>query len=71
MNGERIKALRESKGLSQSEFALWLNERLGRSYDRQKISKWEVGAERIPQIVAGFLAWLCPKWRTRWRTRLS
>jgi cellulose biosynthesis protein BcsQ len=55
MNGERIKALRESKGLSQSEFALWLNERLGRSYDRQKISKWEVGAERIPQIVAGFL----------------
>lgn len=55
MDGARVKALREAKGLSQADFAKWLNERLGRSYDRQRISKWEVGAERIPQIVVGSL----------------
>ncbi|HYH23639.1 MAG TPA: AAA family ATPase [Azospirillum sp.] len=55
MDGARMKALREAKGLSQADFARWLNERVGRSYDRQRVSKWEVGAERIPQIVVGSL----------------
>ena len=55
MDNDGIRALRESKGMSQAEFAGWLNERLNRSYDRQKISRWEVGAERIPQHVAGML----------------
>lgn len=55
MDGTRLKALREARGLSQADFAKWLNERVGRSYDRQRVSKWEVGAERIPQIVAGNL----------------
>ena len=48
MKGEELRSYREAKGLSQSEFAVWLNERLQRRYDKQKVSRWENDAERIP-----------------------
>ena len=50
-----MRAFRESLGQNQSEFAAWLNDRLHRKYDKQKISAWERGAERIPQAVAALL----------------
>lgn len=56
MTGNALRALRERLHLNQPEFALWLNERLGRRYDKQKISKWEVGREKLPRDVAGALA---------------
>lgn len=51
MKGEELRTQREAKGLSQSEFAVWLNGRLQRRYDKQKISRWENDAERIPAAV--------------------
>lgn len=56
MQGVELRALRETRGTGQQEFADWLNRHLGRKYDRSRISKWESGAERIPQKVAAFLA---------------
>lgn len=55
MTGAEMQALREQRGATQQEFAGWLNERLGRRYDRARISRWESGAERIPPRVALFL----------------
>ncbi len=56
MNGEELRAIRERRGEDQLSFATWLNGALGRRYDRSRISRWESGAERIPQQVAGFLS---------------
>lgn len=56
MLGETMRTFRESLGLNQSEFAGWLNEKMSRRYDKQKISSWERGAERVPQAVATLLA---------------
>ena len=56
MNGEELRAIRERRGEDQLSFATWLNGALNRRYDRSRISRWESGAERIPQQVAGFLA---------------
>jgi len=55
MDGTGLKAMRESRGETQAEFAAFLNARLGRKYDKGKISRWESGAERIPQAVAEVL----------------
>lgn len=55
MQGAELRALREGRGAAQQEFAEWLNRQLGRKYDRARISKWESGAERIPQKVAELL----------------
>lgn len=49
--GDELKAFRETRSFGQQELAGWLNERLGRKYDRAKISRWETGAERVPQLV--------------------
>jgi chromosome partitioning protein len=56
MQGTELRALREGRGTAQQEFAEWLNHQLGRKYDRARISKWESGAERIPQKVVELLA---------------
>lgn len=56
MRGEDVKDCRERKGASQAEFATWLNERLGRRYDKQRVSRWEVGSERIPASVMTLVA---------------
>jgi|tagenome__1003787_1003787.scaffolds.fasta_scaffold20922568_1 chromosome partitioning protein len=56
MVGEEMKTARERRGWAQQDLASWLNEQLGRRYDRQKISRWESGAERIPKQVSDLLA---------------
>lgn len=55
MTGDELRALRESRGLTQVEFAAWLNGLMGRRYDKQKISRWETERERLPRDVAGIL----------------
>lgn len=55
MTGEELRAYRDACGLGQQELAQALNDKLGRRYDRNKISRWENGAERIPQLVAAAL----------------
>jgi len=55
MTGEELRRYREQRGMNQQELVTWLNERLNRRYDRAKISRWETGAERIPQLVASAL----------------
>src|SRR5579883_1777743 len=52
MNGEQMRALRQGLRLSQAELKDALNRRLGRSYDKPKISRWENGREPIPEDVA-------------------
>lgn len=55
MLGDAMRGFRERRNLSQQDLAAWLNERLGRKYDRQRVSKWESGSEKIPEIVADLL----------------
>lgn len=55
MQGDALRAYRDACGLGQQDLANLLNEKLGRRYDRNKVSRWENGAERIPQLVASFL----------------
>ncbi|MDQ2104671.1 AAA family ATPase [Azospirillum isscasi] len=56
LGGDEMRQLRERRGENQTQFADWLNDGLGRSYTKAKISRWEGGAERIPQQVQDFLA---------------
>ena len=49
MRGDDIKAFREARGWSQSDFATWLNDTLGRRYDKQRVSKWETNADSMPR----------------------
>lgn len=49
---DAIRAKRLQMGLTQQEFADYLNERLGRRYDKARISKWESGKEDVPALVA-------------------
>ncbi|WP_142846724.1 AAA family ATPase [Telmatospirillum sp. J64-1] len=55
MNGAELRQIREARGFDQQEFAEMLNDALGRKYDKPKISRWENGAERVPQLVAQYL----------------
>lgn len=55
MQGERMRELRQKLRLSQGSLKEELNRRLGRSYDKPKISRWENGREPIPEDVAGEL----------------
>lgn len=55
MSGEELRRYREQRGMNQQELVSWLNDHLGRRYDRAKISRWETGSERIPQTVAAAL----------------
>jgi chromosome partitioning protein len=52
MTGIELRDYRDARGMGQAELASYLNEKLGRRYDRNRISRWENGAERVPQIVA-------------------
>lgn len=52
MDGKQMKARRTALGLSQPGLADLLNERLGRRYTKETISKWENGRDDIPQAVA-------------------
>lgn len=52
MEGEALRRLRRQLRLSQSELKDALNQALGRSYDKPKISRWENGHEPIPEEAA-------------------
>jgi cellulose biosynthesis protein BcsQ len=56
MDGDKVRAIREARKLTQDEFAVFVNGLCGRKYDKAKISRWETGAERVPADVAGLLA---------------
>lgn len=58
MDGDQIRALRESRGLTQADLAAALNGMTGRKLDKSKVSKWESGKEKIPADVAGHLLML-------------
>ena len=47
-----MRGLRQQLRLSQGELKDELNRRLGRSYDKPKVSRWENGRESIPEDVA-------------------
>lgn len=55
MDGEGVRARRQGLRLSQGELKDELNRRLGRSYDKPKISRWENGREPVPEDVAATL----------------
>lgn len=52
MDGNHMRALRLQLRLSQTELKDQLNQRLRRSYDKPKVSRWENGREPIPEDVA-------------------
>ena len=52
MEGEELKTVRLRLRLSQAELKDELNRRLGRSYDKPKISRWENAREPVPEDVA-------------------
>ncbi len=55
MTGDELKALRERRGLTQTQMAAAVNELTGRKYDKQRLSKWETGKEALPRDVLGRL----------------
>ena len=55
MKGSELRAFREARGQNQGDLAQWLNEQMGRRYDKQRISKWENESERIPQAVVALV----------------
>ena len=55
MDGGAFRALRHQLRRSQIELADQLNQRLGRSYDRPKLSRWEAGRDVVPDEVAALL----------------
>jgi len=56
IKGEQLRAFREGRTMGQQELADWLNGQLSRRYDRNRVSRWENGSERIPQIVAQLIS---------------
>jgi chromosome partitioning protein len=52
MDGDAFRGLREQSRRSQGELKDLLNARLGRAYDKPRISRWENGREPIPGEVA-------------------
>ena len=52
MEGEALRSLREQMRRSQADLKDILNQRMGRSYDKHRISRWENGREPIPEEVA-------------------
>lgn len=55
MNGQALRNSRLNLRLSQGELKDELNRRLGRSYDKPKISRWENDKEPIPDDVADII----------------
>jgi len=56
MDGANVRHMRENRGMTQSEFADWINANLGLRYDKNRVSRWEGGSERVPPRAAKFLA---------------
>lgn len=56
MDGSAVKAFRAKRNLTQEGLATLLNTALGRKYDKARVSKWEGGADPVPDAVAAYLA---------------
>ncbi len=56
MSGDHLKAYRLSLRLTQAELSDLLNRRLGRSYDKPRVSRWENGREPVPADVLTTIA---------------
>lgn len=56
MDGARVRAIRQRLRMTQATLKDALNERLGRSYDKPKVSRWENGHEAVPDDVQAELA---------------
>ncbi len=56
MDGLKLREIRQQLRLSQGELKDQLNDILGRSYDKPKISRWENGHEPVPEDVATAVA---------------
>jgi chromosome partitioning protein len=52
VDGQQVRAVRLRLRLSQADLKDELNRRLGRSYDKPKVSRWENGREPVPEDVA-------------------
>ncbi len=52
MAPEHLKEERARLGLSQQGLADLLNDKLGRRFDKARVSKWESGKEDVPSLVA-------------------
>ena len=68
MNGDEVRAARLALRLSQGELKDELNRRLGRSYDKPKISRWENAREPVPEDVGTILGTLVGARRRTART---
>ena len=53
--GDVVASHRASLGLSQPDYANYINNKLGRKYDKTKISKWESGAKATPPEVLALI----------------
>jgi chromosome partitioning protein len=51
MHGAKMRGVRQQLRLTQTALKDVLNERLGRSYDKPRISRWENDHEPIPDDV--------------------
>src|SRR5687767_13095823 len=71
MDGTELQRLREARGMTQKECADWLNDQLGRRYDKARISRWEGNSEAIPQRVDAFLREVTAPSPASWRNRLA
>ncbi|MDX2101829.1 MAG: XRE family transcriptional regulator [Alphaproteobacteria bacterium] len=56
MSGDELKAYRQRLRLTQAELSDLLNRRLGRSYDKPRVSRWENGRELVPADVLAVVA---------------
>ena len=56
IKGEQLRAFREGRNMGQQDMADWLNGQLSRRYDRNRVSRWENGSERVPQLVAQLIS---------------
>lgn len=52
ISGAELRAYREGRQLDQAGLVAWLNERLDRRYDRNKISAWETGSTPVSDLVS-------------------
>lgn len=68
MDGAGMRALRLTMRMSQGEFKDELNRRLGRSYDKPKVSRWENDRETVPDDVAATLERLAAQRKRAART---
>lgn len=61
MNGSQFREIRQALRLSQLDLTIELNSRIGRKYDKPKISRWENDREPVPSDVKAELTRMIAK----------